>query len=294
MRLLSVRGRVAALAIAGMLGATVVAFAETKAPPAKAQLGLAVEPNEAGSSGVIVRGFGPESPAEKAGLKEGDRIVKADSKKVESFDDLRGAVSKHKPGDKLALTVVRDGKEQSFTVTLGKETQRPEAVAEGAEKTSPFLGVFTQPLNAEMKDHLHLKMDKGALVTRVMPGSPAAKAGLAELDVITGFGDTPVSGPQDLRQAVEKAGAGKDVTLKVTRGDKEMQIKAQLGAEKVSAAPFGRQGRMPAMPEEFKEFQGRVPMFLHGQDKMAELEKQVKELENRVKQLEKNQAKPAN
>jgi S1-C subfamily serine protease len=287
------------LAVVGLLGASYLALAApAEAPAGKAYLGIAVQENEAGHEGVVVHGFSPESPAGKAGLKEGDRIVMAGDKAVKSFADLRDAVAAHKPGDKLALKVMRDGKEQTVDVTLAREPAHRARGPERVEQSGAFLGVFTQPLKQDMKEHLNLKADKGALVTRVMPGSPAAKAGVAELDVITRIGDTAVNGPQDLRQAVEKAGSGKEVTLKVIRGDKPLDLKATLG-EEAAVGPsgnengFGPENGWPRMPEGFDRFQGRMPPFFQGQEKITALEKKVKDLESRVEQLERNQTKPA-
>jgi S1-C subfamily serine protease len=288
---LCVRGGVAALAVAGLLGASVFVLA-APAPTGKAYLGIAVQENEAGRDGVVVRGFSPESPAGKAGLREGDRIVMAGDKAVKTFADLKDAVAGHKPGDKLALKVMRGDKEQAVSVTLEQEPGRQARGAEPAEASGAFLGVFTQPLRQDMKDHLGIKAEKGALVTRVMPASPAAKAGVAELDVITNLGDTAVNSPQDLRQAVEKAGAGKDVTLKVMRGDKTLDLKVQLGEEAAGGA-FGPERGFPRMPEGFQNFQNRMPSFFQGQEKISALEKKVQDLEQRIAQLEKNQAKPA-
>jgi len=294
---LCVRGGVAALAVVGLLGASVFVLA-APAPAAKAYLGIAVQENEAGHDGVVVRGFSPESPAGKAGLKEGDRIVMAGDKAVKTFADLKDAVASHKPGDKLALKVMRDDKEQAVTVTLVKEPVRHARGPEASEQSGAFLGVFTQPLKEDLKEHLKLKAEKGALVTRVMPDSPAAKAGLAELDVITRLDDTAVNGPQDLRQAVEKAGAGKEVTLKVMRGDKTLDLKAKLGEEAAHSSfgpenGFNPENGFPRMPQGFEQFQSRMPSFLQGQEKVSALEKKVQELEHRIEQLERSQAKPA-
>jgi serine protease Do len=285
MTMLSVRGRVVALAIAGLLIGPAILLADSSGTSGRPYLGVAALSDDQGKSGVVVRDVQPESPAGKAGLKDGDRITMAGDQQVKSFDDLRNAVASHKPGDKLALKVERDGKEQTINVTLGSEPRREARGLEPAEKAGPYLGVFTQALNADVREHLKLKVDKGALVTRVLPGSPAAKAGLAELDVITAVNDTAINGPQDLRQAVEKAGVGKEVTLKVQRGDKALELKTQL-AEESATAPFGRDRWMPPMPEGFGRFQNRMPMF-PGQEKMSTLEKKLQELENRVDQLEK-------
>jgi predicted metalloprotease with PDZ domain len=287
-----VRGRVAALAVVGFLCAPLFAVADTAAPKAKPYLGVAVEPGESGQTGLIVSRLDPASPAGKAGLKDGDRILMVGDKALKSFDDLRDAVAGHKSGDKIALKIMRDGKEQTVTVTLGQAPMRETRNFEPAEKPGAFLGVLSQPLSKEIKEHLKLNVDKGALVARIQPGSPAAKAGLQELDVITKLGDTAVNGPQDLRNAVEQTGAGKEVTLKVIRGDKTMDVKAQLAAETANAMP-GREGWMPEMPEGFGRFQNRTPLsFFPNQEKVDALEKKVKELENRIDQLERNQAKP--
>jgi S1-C subfamily serine protease len=284
--MLSVPGRVVALAIAGLVLGPALARADAPDTAGRPYLGVAAEPNDQGK-GVIVRDVRPESPAGKAGLKDGDRVIMAGDQQVKSFDDLRNTVANHKPGEKLTLKVERDGKEQTIDVTLGNEPRREGRGFEPSDKPGPFLGVFTQPLNADIRDNLKLKVDRGALVARVLPGSPAAKAGIQELDVITAANDTPIASPQDLRQAVEKAGIGKELTLKVQRGDKAMDVKAQLAEE--GTTPLGSDRLMP--PEGFGRFQGRMPMF-PGQERMSTLEKKLQDLENRVDQLEKQ--KPAN
>lgn len=60
-----------------------------------------------------------DGPAEKAGLKAGDIILKIDGKNIDQTNSLSALVNKHKVGDKVALTILRDGKEQNIDVTLG-------------------------------------------------------------------------------------------------------------------------------------------------------------------------------
>ncbi len=62
----------------------------------------------------------PGSPAEKAGLKDGDVIVKVGNDAVTASSSLQSLVSKYKVGDKVTLTIVRDNKQQKITVTLGE------------------------------------------------------------------------------------------------------------------------------------------------------------------------------
>jgi S1-C subfamily serine protease len=293
MNTFGVRGGLAVLAITGLFGVAASLRADSKTSPDRAYLGIATEANESGQAGVIVRGISSESPAGKAGLRDGDRIVMAGETAIKTFEDIKNVISAHKPGDKLALKFMREDKEQTLTVTLGKEPKPQARGPEAPQKPGVFLGVFTQPLNANMREHLRIKADDGALVAGVMPGSPAAKAGFMELDVITRLGDTKVTNPRDLRQAIEKAGAGTEVTVQVIRGDKTLDLKARLEEENPRGA-FGREGGWrPDQADEFGRLRNRMPPFFADQDKVSALEKKIHELESRIEQLERNQAKPA-
>ena len=83
----------------------------------RAMLGVMTDENEKGAELETVN---KESAAEKAGLKKGDIITKIDDKKIDATDDVTKAVRAHKPGDKVSITYLRDGKEQKTTAELGK------------------------------------------------------------------------------------------------------------------------------------------------------------------------------
>ena len=78
---------------------------------------------------------------------------------------------------------------------------------------------------------------KGALVTGVVPGSGANKAGLADDDVIVAFNGTPVNDPQELRWQASLAGVGSVATVRVSRGDRVFDLKVTLGALPEDPAP---------------------------------------------------------
>jgi len=71
--------------------------------------------------GIFVSEVMSGSPAEKAGFKAGDIIIKADGKEVKTMDELNNIKYKYEVGDKLKVTVLRDSKEVELTVTLGEE-----------------------------------------------------------------------------------------------------------------------------------------------------------------------------
>ena len=83
----------------------------------RAMLGVVTEEAE---GGVKVTELTDESAAKKAGIKEGDIITKIGDTKIEDPDQLSETVRKHKPGDKVTITVLRDKKEQKITTELGK------------------------------------------------------------------------------------------------------------------------------------------------------------------------------
>jgi S1-C subfamily serine protease len=71
-------------------------------------------------AGVLVASVIEGGPAENAGVKEGDVIVKLDDREIELVEDLFAELRDHKPGEKVALTVVRDGDREQLDVTLGE------------------------------------------------------------------------------------------------------------------------------------------------------------------------------
>src|SRR5262249_18568492 len=150
-------------------------------------LGVIVGPAEEGGNGILVLDVTPDSPAAQSGLKKGDKIVKLDDKEVPNVEQFLRAVAGKKPGDKINLGILRDGKEQNLGVTLG-ERPAPEAPTfpgmPGSRRPA-FLGVQTQPLTPEIKRRLNIEAEAGVVVTEVVPRSPAAQTGLKRDDVIT-------------------------------------------------------------------------------------------------------------
>jgi serine protease Do len=251
---------------------------ETKAP--RGYLGVRLAPAEEGAKGVMVREVTPEGPAAQAGLKNGDRLVTVNDETVRDLEAFSRGIAGFKAGDMIRLGIVRDGKEQSLTVTLAERRER-EAPGipdfRGRGRTA-FLGVQAQPLTPELRDRLNAKADAGVVVMGVSPNSPAAKAGLKRDDVITAIGDHAVKSPEDLSTAIQKVGAGKEVTVRVARGTEELKLKVTL--QEGSPGGFGAPG------------EDRFPMFdmrtlVEQSKRIAELEKRVAELEKRIRELEK-------
>jgi serine protease Do len=159
----------------------------------------------------------PRGPAESAGVHVGDVITQIDKQKIEGAADVVDYVSGQKVGDKVKLSVLRDGKPNNISVTLGELPGNPAEFAANVEKDK--IGVHLQTLTSDMARLLGMDANaKGAVVSGVEPDSRAAKAGLHAEDVIVEIDRKPVVSAE---QAVEvlRAGAKDAHLLRVRRGD---------------------------------------------------------------------------
>ncbi|SMP14063.1 serine protease Do [Desulfurobacterium pacificum] len=170
--------------------------------------------------GVLVTKVMSGSPAEKGGLKSGDVIIRYNGEPVKNVTDLQLKVINTRPGEKVKITVVRDGKEKVLTVKVG---QMPGSGKVALESMLDKYGFAVQPLNPELKKKLGIPkwIKGGLLVTEVKPGSPADDAGLREGDVIIKAGLTPrtlkeVKSADQLAEVLKKAGTS-GVLVKVLR-----------------------------------------------------------------------------
>lgn len=102
------------------------------------------------------------------------------------------------------------------------------------------LGIATGPVSAELREHANLPERGGLVVTRVEPGSPAAKAGLKANDILLEVDGCEVASPLDLTEMIEAAGPGARVTLDIMRRGKPLEVRVVLGAKRAGAGIDGR------------------------------------------------------
>jgi serine protease Do len=113
-----------------------------------------------------------------------------------------------------------------------------------------FIGVQMGPLDAKMAAKLGAKDRKGVLVNDVVPGSPAAEAGVQELDVITVFDDQPVDGTRSLQEIVERSAIGKPHKLTVFRDGKQLTLSVSVKPLPTDLAKAGPGRAPPAEADE--------------------------------------------
>ena len=181
--------------------------------------------------GAVVQDVIGTAPAGKAGVKAGDVVTAVNGKPVEDRGQLTRAVASIAPGGKATLSLLRKGKKQEITVTVGTRPDE-EALArgEGAEDGEPSgdpaasakgakLGARLQNLTPEIRRQMKLEADTGVLVAEVAPDGAAARAGIQRGDVILEVAQEAVSKPEQVAAAVGKAQPGDIVLLRVKRGN---------------------------------------------------------------------------
>jgi serine protease Do len=173
-------------------------------------------------SGITVSSVVAGSPADHAGLKVGDTIISVDGKNIKNGDELVAEIAGRKPGSKVALDYVRNGKKEQTTVTvadraklfasrLGEEDQEEE---ESSPKQSRF-GITVRPLTPEMADRLNTASGKGVVVQDVKPGSFADDVGLTRGDIILEINKQPINSEQDFDHLQSSLKTGQDVVFLV-------------------------------------------------------------------------------
>ena len=213
-----------------------------------------------------VRGTGitnivKDSPAEKAGLRKDDVILKFDGESVTSVRKLNRLVSEVAPDQTARLTISRGGSEQEVAVTIAKRKdfdaltrvqgfgpgfglkglegwKNLEGLKPGAQVwkwegdgdgmvmafgNNRRIGVSTTTLTKQLADYFGIVDGKGVLVTSVADDSAAAKAGIKAGDIITAIDGEKIEDSGDLARGINKKKDG-DVTLTVIRNKNQRNI----------------------------------------------------------------------
>jgi len=208
----------------------------------KAFLGVLTAKTE---KGAIIKNVIDESAAKKAGLKNDDIITKFGDKTITSPDDLRNAVQSYKPGDKVTINYLRDGKNKSATVELGKNAGTSfnynidslRDMINGFNPRNNFnFRMPSQNFDFNFNNNqpkLGLKIEdseagNGAKVLDVEQGSAAEKAGLKKGDVITEINGEKVNDVNDIRSEMRQSENKNDYKIKAKRDKNEMNFDIKI------------------------------------------------------------------
>jgi serine protease Do len=176
------------------------------------------------SHGALVQDITEGSPAERAGVRPYDLIVSFDDRVVANDDELIREIAAHSPGASATLRVVRDGRDQTFTVKLVERPSRETTTgnrpapppAAGRPDQEPILGLTVRDLDAAAFNRLELRRQtRGVLITRVEPLSPSFDAEVQRGTVLLEINRKPVASSADFRRLAGAARPGDILTLYV-------------------------------------------------------------------------------
>lgn len=211
-----------------------------------------------GQRGALVEEVLPNSPAEKAGLHGsdqqvtidgqnakvgGDVITAIDNQPVKEMDDLIAYLARStKVDQKVTLTILRDGKQQTLEVTLAARPSAEERVSAGHTR-GVTLGILGTTVDQSIAKEMNLPDgQQGVLVEQVKPGSLAEKVGLRGGtktvtlngqkvliggDVITALNGQPVAGIEELKAMLSQLLSDQELTLAILRDGSELEISLQ-------------------------------------------------------------------
>ncbi|MCX8020742.1 MAG: PDZ domain-containing protein [Chitinophagaceae bacterium] len=198
--------------------------------------------------GVRINNVTDESAAEKAGLKPGDIIVKIDEEKISTPEQLSEIIRKHKPGDKVEITFIRDNKTQKVTATLSKFSEM-EGISgsisiRGLNELPEFsIPIPPRPENFDMFNRMDVFYNarprlgmtvrdteeaNGVEVIEVEKESQAEKAGIQQKDIITHVNDKEIKDVDEIARIIREKRNEKTVRFRVLRNGKVQLIEVKM------------------------------------------------------------------
>jgi serine protease Do len=163
--------------------------------------------------GILVAEVEKGSPADKAGIKQGDIIIKLDGVVVDNTGDFRNNIAATKPGVARKLSVVRNQKPVELQVAVG-DLSVEQASKEGKTDetlSNLALGVSVQNVTADIAAKLGYKANTGVIISKVKPGSIAELAGLMRGAVILEVNRQGVNSVKDFTAAMTSAAKSKAI-----------------------------------------------------------------------------------
>ncbi len=199
--------------------------------------------------GVFVEDVVDDSPAEKAGIMEGDQLLALNNVTLERASDLTGALRKMKEGDKATVTVLRDGKKMDLDVVLGAGKERkimisksirtprapraPRAPRSPMSALAPMMswvmdggsyGMKIETLDGQLGEYFGAPNGQGVLIKSVKKDSEGEKAGFKAGDVIIHAGKKTIEDVGDFRSVLDAFDEGEKIPVDILRKGKEMTL----------------------------------------------------------------------
>ncbi len=176
-------------------------------------------------AGALVSDVSANSPAAKAGIKDGDFILELDGKKISDSNQLMHLIATYKPGARLGVKLFRDGREKTLSVTLGERPDEDEAPRlTSANDQINRLGIDVSNLTAELAKEFDINTATGVIVTEVAEGSVAEEDGVQVGDLILEVNREPVRSVREFNRMLAGNKPGDTVLLRLLRGENKFFV----------------------------------------------------------------------
>ena len=170
-------------------------------------------------NGALINQVVEDSAAQAAGLQAGDVVIAVDGTPIDTAADLRNRIGLKRVNDDVNLNIIRDGKQKTINAKVGEPGATMLA---GGTKIEKLKGAEFTNIPSE---HPQQGQVEGVLVTKVESGSPAARSGLRQNDIVQTVNNRNVRSVDDLANILENVSA--TVVLKIRRGSSTIVIAIQ-------------------------------------------------------------------
>jgi len=167
-----------------------------------------------GRKGVMVKAIEPESPAQRAGLREGDVLLAMGNRKIAGLDDYLSASKSAAAGERLEIQVWRGGRTQTVSV---KTSEFP--IERADQLAWSLLGIKVEDLTPKNRKDFRIAVREGVLITEVRSGSQLARIGLRAGDVLRQIDEAGIASHDEFRKVVVKVRQKPSLVLMIQRGE---------------------------------------------------------------------------
>lgn len=255
--------------------------------------------------GAYVNDVVEKSPADSAGVKEGDVIVEFNGRQIDDADDLLRAVQKANAGSKTTIVVLRNNEKKSLAIAVGKLRRRninkgftmtpPHAPRMAIFGRSGMWGLRLSELNEQLGEYFGAPNGKGLLVERVEKKSTGEKAGFKAGDVITKANKSSVEDFRDLSDAAEDANEGDKIEVEVIRKGANKVLTVEIEENDIEPSSFNfhfenlpdgemlREFDMNAIPH--GGFENLEMQLQRSMPNMRDLQLKIKQIKREMRQI---------
>jgi serine protease Do len=181
-------------------------------------------------TGVFITDVQDQSAAETAGLREGDIIQSIDGVSINSSSEFSERIARHRPGDKVELIYLRNGKKQNTTATLkGEETA--DLLSKNNSSLKEIykrLGATFSPVPDNVKRGYRIK--SGVVVSEIISGGFLDQLGIPEGTIISVINGKPINTPKDIDDALSTAQDGRIQMLAISPDGSKIVFNFSMGA----------------------------------------------------------------